>query len=109
MTMADKNFPLYTKEPDGTIQKWYLFGWYGPRFSVSTVKNAKFHHYRRYFHMDDVGKTIFLSRKEAQAVPVPPADNDDAQKAVPQADPSSEDITGKIQTAADGQIFFPLP
>ena len=83
MTMADKNFPLYTKEPDGTIQKWYLFSWHGPRFSVSTVKNAKFHHYKRYFHMDDVGKTIFLSRKEAQAAPVPSLASPDGQALFP--------------------------
>lgn len=65
MTMADKNCPLYTKEHDGTIQKWYLFSWYGPHFAVSTVKNAKLHHYKRYYHMDDVGKIIFLTRKAA--------------------------------------------
>lgn len=71
MTMADQNCPLYTKEHDGTIQKWYLFAWYGPRFSVSTVKNAKLHHYKRYYHMDDIGKTIFTSRKEALAALAP--------------------------------------
>lgn len=71
MTCADKNFPLYTKEHDGTVQKWYVFGWYGPRFAVSTVKNAKLHDYKRYYHMDDVGKTIFTSRKQALSAPVP--------------------------------------
>lgn len=37
---------LYTKEKDGTIQKWYLWGWVGgDRIAVSTVKNAKFTDY----------------------------------------------------------------
>lgn len=63
----DKNQRLYTQEKDGSIQRWYLFGWYGPRFAVATVKNAKIYDYMRYYHMDDVGKTIFLSRKEATA------------------------------------------
>lgn len=67
-TLADRNCPLYTKEPDGTIQKWYLFSWYGPNFAVSTVRNAKLHHFKRYYNMDDVGHTIFLTREEATAV-----------------------------------------
>lgn len=66
MTLADKNCRLYTKEPDGTIQRWYLWSWYGPRFAVATIRNAKLKDYKRYYHMDDVGKTIFLSRKEAR-------------------------------------------
>lgn len=61
----DYNSRLYTKEADGTIARWYLYGWYGPRFAVSPVRNAKLKDYKRYYHMDDVGKTIFLSRKEA--------------------------------------------
>lgn len=61
----DYNSRLYTKEADGTIAKWYLYGWYGPRFAVSPVRNAKLKDYKRYYHMDDVGKTIFLSRKDA--------------------------------------------
>lgn len=61
----DRNDRLYTKEPDGTIARWYVFGWYGPRFAVSPVRNAKLHDYKRYYHMDDVGKTIFSTRKEA--------------------------------------------
>lgn len=60
------NDRLYTKEPDGTISKWYVFGWYGPRFAVTAVRNAKLSDYARYYHMDDVGKTIFFSRKEAK-------------------------------------------
>lgn len=62
----NKNDRLYTKELDGTISKWYLDSWYAPRFSVSPVKNAKLKDYRKYYHMDDIGKTIFLTRKEAQ-------------------------------------------
>lgn len=61
----DRNDRLYTKEPDGTIARWYVFGWYGPRFAVSPVRNAKLRDYKRYYHMDDVGKTIFFTRKEA--------------------------------------------
>lgn len=61
----DRNDILYTKELDGTIARWYVFGWYGPRFAVSPVRNAKLHDYKRYYHMDDVGKTIFFTRKEA--------------------------------------------
>ncbi len=62
----DRNDRLYTKEPDGTIARWYVFGWYGPRFAVSPIRNAKLKDYKRYYHMDDVGKTIFLTRKEAK-------------------------------------------
>ena len=62
----DYNDKLYTLELDGTIQKWYVFAWYGPQFSVSNVRNAKLKDYKRYYHMDDVGKTIFFSRKEAK-------------------------------------------
>ena len=61
----DKNTRLYSKELDGTIARWYLYGWYGPRFAVSSVRNAKLHYYKRYYDIDDVGKTIFFSRKEA--------------------------------------------
>lgn len=62
----NKNDRLYTKELDGTIQRWYLDSWFGPRFSVSPVRNAKLKDYRKYYHMDDVGKTIFLTRKEVR-------------------------------------------
>lgn len=71
-SLADKNCPLYTKEHDGTIQRWYLFAWYGPRFAVATVKNAKMSDYKRYYHMNEVGERIFLTRKEANAAPNPP-------------------------------------
>lgn len=57
---------LYTKESDGTITRWYVDEWIGNRFSVSTVKNAKFRDYKKYFDATDVGKTIFLTRKEAK-------------------------------------------
>lgn len=62
----DTNDRLYTKEPDGAIARWYVYGWYGPNFAVSPVRNAKLRDYKRYYHMDDVGKTIFVTRKEAK-------------------------------------------
>lgn len=62
----DHNDTLYTLELDGTIQKWYVVARYGPQFSVSGVRNAKLRNYKRFYHMDDVGKSIFLSRKEAK-------------------------------------------
>lgn len=61
----DRNDRLYTKELDGTIARWYVFALYGPHFVVSPVRNAKLRDYKRYYHMDDVGKTIFSTRKEA--------------------------------------------
>ena len=72
LTLTDNNCPVYTREADGTIQKWYVCGWHGPRFSVSPVKNAKFRDYKKYFHMDDVGKTVFLKRQEAAKKEVRP-------------------------------------
>ena len=63
----DYNDRLYTKEQDGTISRWYVFAWYGPRFAVSPVRNAKLKDFKRFYHMDEVGKTIFLTRKEAAA------------------------------------------
>ena len=62
----DYNDKLYTLELDGTVQKWYVFSWYGPLIAVSNVRNAKLKDYKKYYHMNDVGKTIFLSRKEAK-------------------------------------------
>lgn len=62
----DKNDRLYTKEADGTISTWYVFGWYGPRFAVSPVRNAKLKDYKRYYHMDEIGEKIFFTRKEAK-------------------------------------------
>lgn len=72
MTLTN-NCPLYTKEGDGTIQKWYVNSRYGDEFSVSTVKNAGFSDYTRYYHADDIGKTIFMSRKDAKAASAVPA------------------------------------
>ncbi len=60
------NDKLYTREPDGEIARWYVFGWYGPRFAVSPVRNAKLKDFKRYYHVDDIGKTIFFTRKEAR-------------------------------------------
>ncbi len=62
----DHNDTLYTLELDGTIQKWYVVARYGQQFSVSGVRNAKLRNYKRFYHMDDVGKSIFFSRKEAK-------------------------------------------
>ena len=64
----DSGDRLYTKEADGTIQKWYVQAWVGPMFSVSTIKNAKLKDFRKYYHMDDLGKTIFFTRREAKNV-----------------------------------------
>ena len=66
MTLSDTNCPVYTMEPDGTIQKWYVFGWYGPDFAVSPVRNAKLCGYKRYYNINDVGKKVFLTRSEAK-------------------------------------------
>ncbi len=65
----DTNDRLYTKEADGTIARWYVFGWYGPNFVVSPVRNAKLRDYKRYYHMNDIGESIFLTRKEAKEAP----------------------------------------
>ena len=71
----DEGDKLYTKEPDGTVQKWYVWGWFGPRFAVAAVPNAKRAAYKRYYHMDDVGKTIFLTKREANHAPCPKPTN----------------------------------
>ena len=63
MTCADKNFPLYTKEHDGTVQKWYVFGWYGPRFAVSTVKNAYGRCGQNHFHKQKTGTFCACARQ----------------------------------------------
>lgn len=65
----ERNDRLYTKEPDGSVATWYVFGWYGPHFAVSTVRNAKLKDYKRYYHMGEVGERIFCTRKEAKAAP----------------------------------------
>ena len=62
----DYNDRLYTKEADGTIARWYVFAWYGPRFAVSPVRNAKLKDIKKFYHMNDIGETIFLTRKEAK-------------------------------------------
>lgn len=59
------NKTLYTKEKDGTIQKWYLWAWADNQIAVSTVKNAKLKDYKRYYDMNDIGKKIFWTRTEA--------------------------------------------
>lgn len=58
--------PFYTKEADGTIAKWYVYGWYGSRFSVTPRKNGKLRDHHKYYDMADIGKTIFASRREAE-------------------------------------------
>lgn len=65
----DRNDRLYTREADGSVAVWYVFGWYGPRFAVSPTRNAKLKDYKRYYHMDEIGERIFISRKEAKAAP----------------------------------------
>ena len=65
----DRGDKLYTKEPDGSVATWYVCGWYGPRFAVATVKNAKLKDYKRYYHMEEIGERIFITRKEAKAAP----------------------------------------
>lgn len=62
----DKNDSLYTVENDGTITRWYVWGWVGRNIAVSTVKNAKLKDYKKYYELEDIGKTIFLTRKEAK-------------------------------------------
>lgn len=64
MTLADMNCTVYTREADGTIQKWYVCGWCGPNFAVSPVRNARSSDYKRYYHMNEVGKTVFLNRRD---------------------------------------------
>lgn len=71
MFAAPAGTPLYTKEHDGTIQRWYLFGWHGDTFSVATRKNAKLRDYKRYYRSADIGKTIYTTRKEAVDAPRP--------------------------------------
>jgi hypothetical protein len=61
------NQTLYTNEPDGTIQKWYLWGHVGSEFAVSTQRNGGFSDYKKYYKANNIGKTIFTSRKEAIA------------------------------------------
>lgn len=67
----DVNDRLYTKDADGLVSTWYLCAWHGPRFSVAPIRNAKRSTYKKFFHMDDIGKTIFLTKKEAINAPTP--------------------------------------
>jgi len=62
----DYNDILYTREPDGTIAKWYVFAWHGPQFAVSPVRNAKLADYKRCYHMNEIGEKIFFTRKEVK-------------------------------------------
>lgn len=57
---------FYTKEGDGTIQKWYVWGCIVNTFAVSARKNDGFNCYRRFYSISDIGKTIFRTRKEAK-------------------------------------------
>jgi len=66
-----ENDRLYTKEPDGTVELWYFWAYSGPRFAVAKTRNANRAAYKRYYHMDDVGKTIFTSREDANKAPTP--------------------------------------
>ena len=59
-----KNQALYTKEKDGTIQKWYLWAWIGNQICVSSERNLRAA-YKRYYDMNEIGESIFLTRKEA--------------------------------------------
>lgn len=65
-----KTKTLYTKEKDGTIQKWYLWGWVGNRIVVSTIKNAKLKDYKRYYDINEIGKKIFWTKIEAKEMEV---------------------------------------
>ena len=71
MFIAPIGTPLYTKERDGTVQRWYLDSWHGDWFSVATKKNAKLCDYKRYYPAAEVGQSIYKTRKEAVAAPRP--------------------------------------
>ena len=62
----EENQRLYTKQLDGTIAVWFVFSQRGDDFCVSPRRNAKRRDYRKYFTIADIGKTIFLTRKEAR-------------------------------------------
>ena len=67
---------FFSREADGTIAKWYVFAWYGSRFAVSPIRNAKLRDYKRYYGMEDIGKTLFSTRREAKARSMWRANND---------------------------------
>ena len=71
MFIAPAGTTLYTKEHDGTVQRWYLDSWHGDWFSVATRKNAKLRDYKRYYPAAEIGQTIYETRKEAVAAPRP--------------------------------------
>lgn len=64
----DQGDRMYTKNADGTIQTWYVWSWFGPRFAVTPTRyhQSSGYTYKAYYHMNDIGKTIFLTRKEAK-------------------------------------------
>jgi hypothetical protein len=59
---------LYTKEGDGTIQKWYVWAktYNTLQFAVAVTKNAGFSAFKRYYSISDIGYKIFRTRKEAK-------------------------------------------
>lgn len=59
---------LYTKEGDGTIQKWYVWAksYNALKFIVAATKNAGFSAYKKYYSLSDIGVRIFRTRKEAK-------------------------------------------
>ena len=63
------NDPLYTKEPDGMIQKWYVWAKRGERSAVAPVRNARLSAYKAYFFMNDLGRCIYRTRREAMNAP----------------------------------------
>ena len=65
-----ENTSLYTKEIDGTVEHWFVYSLCGFDFAVTRTRNAKRSAYRRYYSIDDIGKTIFQSRTDAIHAPV---------------------------------------
>lgn len=63
------NDPMYTKEPDGMIQKWYVWAIRGDRFAVAPVRNARLSAYKAYFFLSDIGRIIYRTRREASSAP----------------------------------------
>ena len=59
------NDPLYTKEPDGLVQKWFVWSVCGERFAVAPVRNARLSAYKAYFSLADIGRCIYRTRREA--------------------------------------------
>jgi hypothetical protein len=63
------NDTLYTKEPDGLIQKWYVWSMRGDRFAVASTRNARLSAYKAYFSLADIGRIIYRTRQEAMHAP----------------------------------------